>query len=77
MESIAGKSDQYLMRTLNSNGSTRVGTVRKEVAYCVATRFIPSLRLEARGGDLFDHGLNSKPHSLIENLSILENSAIT
>ena len=34
MASIAGKSDQYPMRTLNSRyGSTRLLTVRKEVAY--------------------------------------------
>ena len=35
MASIAGKSYQYPMRTLNSRyGSTRVWTVRKEVAQC-------------------------------------------
>ena len=52
MASIAGKSDQYPMRTLNSRyGSTRVWTVRKELAWCPATRFIPSLRLEGQAGE--------------------------
>ena len=52
MASIAGKSDQYPTRTLNSRyESTHAWTARKELAWCPATRFIPSLRLEGQAGE--------------------------
>ena len=62
--SIAGKSDQYPRRTLNSRyGSTRVWTVRKEVAYCGCACYEIHPKLKARrsswricrhAGHLFD-----------------------